>query len=122
MVMRIWDGVTDPFVGYMVDKTNGRFGKNRPFMILGNVILAVTSFVMFHVTHLLPEGARFIFFIVVACVYYLGSVLLPSLPRAAWPMTRNSAPCLSPSALCTTRSSLPVWPLWLPTWLLLTKA
>lgn len=41
-------------------------------MILGNVILAVTSFVMFHVTHLLPEGARFIFFIVVACVYYLG--------------------------------------------------
>ena len=70
--MRIWDGVTDPFVGYMVDKTNGRFGKNRPFMILGNVILAVTSFVMFHVTHLLPEGARFIFFIVVACVYYLG--------------------------------------------------
>lgn len=72
MVMRIWDGVTDPFVGYMVDKTNGRFGKNRPFMILGNVILAVTSFVMFHVTHLLPEGARFIFFIVVACVYYLG--------------------------------------------------
>lgn len=72
MVMRIWDGVTDPFVGYMVDKTNGRFGKNRPFMILGNVILAVTSFVMFHVTHLLPEGALFIFFIVVACVYYLG--------------------------------------------------
>lgn len=72
MVMRIWDGVTDPFVGYMVDKTNGRFGKNRLFMILGNVILAVTSFVMFHVTHLLPEGARFIFFIVVACVYYLG--------------------------------------------------
>lgn len=70
--MRIWDGVTDPFVGSMVDKTNGRFGKNRPFMILGNVILAVTSFVMFHVTHLLPEGARFIFFIVVACVYYLG--------------------------------------------------
>lgn len=31
-----------------------------------------TIFVMFHVTHLLPEGARFIFFIVVACVYYLG--------------------------------------------------
>ena len=24
-IMRIWDGVTDPFVGMMVDKTNGRF-------------------------------------------------------------------------------------------------
>lgn len=27
MMMRIWDGVTDPFVGFMVDKTNGKFGK-----------------------------------------------------------------------------------------------
>ena len=42
--MRIWDGVTDPFIGYMVDKTNSKFGKNRPFMVIGNVILAVGSF------------------------------------------------------------------------------
>lgn len=34
MAMRIWDGVTDPFIGYMVDKTNGKFGKNRPFMVI----------------------------------------------------------------------------------------
>ena len=33
-IMRIWDGVTDPFVGMMVDKTNGKFGKNRPFLSL----------------------------------------------------------------------------------------
>ena len=74
MMMRIWDGVTDPFVGFMVDKTNGRFGKNRPFMVIGNVILAVASFILFHVTHHLPENTaiRFGFFIVVAAIYYLG--------------------------------------------------
>ena len=38
MAMRIWDGVTDPFVGFMVDKTNGKFGKNRPFMVIGNIL------------------------------------------------------------------------------------
>ena len=27
MIMRIWDGVTDPFIGYIVDKTDGKFGK-----------------------------------------------------------------------------------------------
>lgn len=37
MAMRIWDGVTDPFIGYMVDKTNGKFGKNRPFMVIGSI-------------------------------------------------------------------------------------
>ena len=74
MFMRIWDGVTDPFIGFVVDKTNGKFGKNRPFMVIGNAILLVTSFVLFHVTHKLPENTaiRFGFFIVVAAVYYVG--------------------------------------------------
>lgn len=72
MMMRIWDGVTDPFVGFMVDKTNGKFGKNRPFMVIGNIILLITSFILFHVTHLLPMAIRFPFFIVVFAIYYLG--------------------------------------------------
>ncbi len=74
MFMRIWDGVTDPFIGYVVDKTNGKFGKNRPFMLIGNLILLVTSFIMFQVTYRLPENTavRFAFFIVISAIYYIG--------------------------------------------------
>ena len=72
MMMRLWDGVTDPVVGLLVDKTNGKFGKNRPFMVIGNVILFVTSWILFNVTHTLPEAVRFPFFIVVSAIYYLG--------------------------------------------------
>lgn len=74
MFMRIWDGVTDPFIGFTVDKTNGKFGKNRPFMVIGQIILCVASFILFHVTPLLPENTtvRFAFFIVVSAVYYVG--------------------------------------------------
>ena len=73
MIMRLWDGVTDPIVGFMVDKTNGKFGKNRPFMVIGNLILCVTSFILFHVTHLLPEGPiRLVFFVIMSAVYYIG--------------------------------------------------
>lgn len=74
MMMRLWDGVTDPFIGYLVDRTNTKFGKNRPFMVIGNAILCVASFIMFHVTHLLPEGGpiRFIFFIFINMIYYIG--------------------------------------------------
>ena len=74
MIMRMWDGVTDPFIGYMVDRTTTRFGKNRPFMVIGQVILCVSSFVLFHVTHLLPENAilRSAFFVLVSMVYYIG--------------------------------------------------
>ena len=74
MMMRIWDGVTDPIIGFVVDKTDGKFGKNRPFMVIGNVILCTMSFVLYHVTHLLPENTaiRFAFFIVVSAIYYIG--------------------------------------------------
>lgn len=88
-IMRIWDGVTDPFVGLILDKTNGKFGKNRPFMVIGNVILFVTSYILFHFTHLIgtpiettAEGIqvlsagdatlRFVFFTVVSAIYYIG--------------------------------------------------
>lgn len=36
-IMRVWDGITDPFVGYIIDKTDGKFGKNRPFIIIGQI-------------------------------------------------------------------------------------
>ncbi|MBQ0001329.1 MAG: MFS transporter [Clostridiales bacterium] len=72
MMMRIWDGVTDPFIGFTVDKTNGKFGKNRPFMVIGQLILLVMSYIMFHFTPSVPEAARYPFFIVCAAIYYIG--------------------------------------------------
>ena len=74
MIMRIWDGVTDPFIGYAVDKTNGKLGKNRPFMIIGNVILCVMSYVMLHMTHKISDSTsvKFAFFIVCEAIYYVG--------------------------------------------------
>ena len=74
MIMRLWDGVTDPFIGFVVDKTNGRFGKNRPFIVIGQVILCISSFILFHVTHKLPENTaiRFTFFIIFSMIYYVG--------------------------------------------------
>ena len=73
MIMRIWDGVTDPFIGYIVDRTDGKLGKNRPFMILGNLILCLCSFLMFFVTPKLPEGGvRIAWFFLINALYYIG--------------------------------------------------
>ena len=57
-IMRVWDGVTDPFVGMIVDKTNTKFGKNRPFIVIGNVILFLTTFIMFRVIPTTPTGTK----------------------------------------------------------------
>ena len=72
MMMRIFDGITDPFVAMLVDKTNGRFGKNRPFMLVGNLTMFISTLLMFRVTPILPQGIRLVWFIAVNVVYYLG--------------------------------------------------
>lgn len=71
-IMRVWDGVTDPFVGMVVDKTNSKFGKNRPFIVIGNLILFSTTFLMFHFVPNLGSSVRFIVFIIIYLVYILG--------------------------------------------------
>ncbi len=71
-IMRMWDGVTDPLIGYVVDKTNSKFGKNRPFILIGNLILLVTSFIIFKITPSLPMVARLPFYIILYMFYIIG--------------------------------------------------
>ncbi len=72
MIMRIFDGVTDPFVAMIVDKTNGKFGKNRPFMLIGNVTMFLSTLLMFRLTPVLPQGIRLVWFFAINVVYYMG--------------------------------------------------
>ncbi len=71
-VMRLWDGVTDPIIGIVLDKTNGKFGKNRPFLVLGQIIMLIMSAMMFFVTPKFPKAAQFVMFIVFYAVYIIG--------------------------------------------------
>ncbi|MDO4356364.1 MAG: MFS transporter [Clostridia bacterium] len=71
-IMRIWDGVTDPFVGMLVDNTNTKFGKNRPFIVLGQVILFAMTFLIFRLLPNVTTSMRFVVFLILYCVYIVG--------------------------------------------------
>ena len=70
--MRVFDGITDPVIGYILDKTNGRFGKFRPFIVLGYILMAASSLVLFFTTHLVPRFIRAPYFIIIYAVYIIG--------------------------------------------------
>ena len=97
-IMRIWDGVTDPFVGMMVDKTNVKFGKNRPFIVIGQIIMFVTTFVMFNFIPKMGTGVRFVAFIIIymiyICLLYTSPVprptRVPSRPPASTALTTTA--------------------------------
>ena len=71
-IMRVWDGVTDPFVGMIVDRTNTKFGKNRPFIVIGQVILFGTTFLMFRIIPTVNPSIRFPVYIVLYMLYIIG--------------------------------------------------
>ncbi len=78
-IMRLWDGVTDPLVGFLVDRfrETEKMGKTRLCLIAGGVLLFINSFLMFNVTDRLPEGAlRPVFFIIFTLIYYIGYTFL----------------------------------------------
>lgn len=80
---RILDGLTDPIIGFVMDRTETKIGKFRPFMILGNVVLASTVLIMFITTHHVPESMRFFYFVAIYVVYIIGYTFQTCSTRAA---------------------------------------
>lgn len=73
-LMRVFDGVTDPVLGGMMDKTKTKLGKFRPFMIIGNAMLAFSVIVMMLVSQL-ANGIiwlQWVLYIVSYIIYVLG--------------------------------------------------
>lgn len=87
--MRIFDGITDPLVGFLLDKSEGRIGKFRPFMIVGNIVLAGSVLIMFNVTHLMPESLRLLFFIFIYAFNIIGYTCQTSVTKAAQTVLTN---------------------------------
>ena len=90
--MRVFDAITDPIIGAMMDKTNGRFGKFRPFMVLGNLIMAVSVLVLYLATPLIPatmKALRYTAFILLYAVWVIGYTFQTSVTRSAQAVLTN---------------------------------
>ncbi|MCQ6275645.1 MFS transporter [Bacillus sp. V3B] len=88
--MRLFDGVTDPIIGFVIDKTETKFGKFRPLMVIGNIILAVSVVVMYQFTHLIPESFRLIFFVAIYGVYIIGYTFQTACTKGAQTVLTNN--------------------------------
>jgi probable glucitol transport protein GutA len=70
-VTRALDAFIDPVVGMMIDRTETKFGKFRPFMVLGNVVMIVSSLLIFYGTRLIPADATAAKYVVYTLFYIL---------------------------------------------------
>lgn len=47
LIAKIWDGINDPIMGVIVDKTRSKMGKMRPYLLWASIPYAVCTILMF---------------------------------------------------------------------------
>lgn len=90
--MRVFDAITDPIIGAIMDKTDGKFGKFRPFMVLGNIVMAVSVIALYILTPMVPESMmwlRYTLFIALYAVWVIGYTFQTSVTRSAQSVLTN---------------------------------
>ena len=73
-----WDAITDPFMGYMAERTRTKWGVYRPYLLFGNIPLALSFILLFWVPPL--EGGALFFFLLFANLLHRTCFTLVSVP------------------------------------------
>ena len=90
--MRLFDAITDPIIGALMDKTNTKFGKFRPFMVIGNVIMAVSAILLYFCTRFISVDMmwlRYVLFVLFYALYVIGYTFQTSVTRSGQTVLTN---------------------------------
>lgn len=82
MIARVFDAINDPFMGILVAKTNTKWGRFRPWVLLGTVLNAIVLVYMFNVPSLSGSSLMTYF----SVIYILWGVTYTMMDIPYWSM------------------------------------
>ncbi|MCQ1059722.1 melibiose:sodium transporter MelB [Photobacterium sp. ZSDE20] len=80
LVARIWDTVNDPMLGYIVAKTKSKWGRYKPWILVGNILNAITIIALFS-AHMLDGTSQLVY---IAATYVLWGMTYTMLDAPFW--------------------------------------
>lgn len=87
---RLLDAFTDPIIGLLIDKTDSKFGRFRPWMIIGSIILNISFFFMFSGIDLGSKTANLILIVGLYIIWVWGYTFQCSVTKSAQTILTNN--------------------------------
>ena len=82
MIPRFWDAVSDPLAGYISDNTRSRWGRRRPYIVVGGIAVAMAFILIWTVPKGLSEWGIFAYYLGMNLIFFT-AVTIFSVPLVA---------------------------------------
>ncbi len=82
LISKIWDAVTDPFMGYFSDRTRSPWGRRRPYYLAGIPLIFLSFVMLWFPVNYDSELSRFVY-ILIAYMFFNTVVTLVMVPYQA---------------------------------------
>lgn len=104
LIAKVWDGINDPIMGVIIDKTRNKMGKMRPYLLYGAVPFGLVIIAMFlPLGNVLSSLGKVVFMYASYLLYDFMSTLvgvpLDGLPAVASPNSEERAKIISVSRI-----------------------
>jgi GPH family glycoside/pentoside/hexuronide:cation symporter len=67
---RLWEAITDPLIGNLSDNTRTRWGRRRPFLVVGSILGGILCALMWMPPTLLGGNGLFVYFLVTSILFF----------------------------------------------------
>lgn len=79
LIVRMFDAITDPVIGYLSDRSRFKHGTRKPYMVAGALLTVISGYFLYTP----PENVSVFYFGIWFMAFYLGFTLF-EIPHLAW--------------------------------------
>jgi GPH family glycoside/pentoside/hexuronide:cation symporter len=72
---RFFDAVTDPVMGFVSDNTSSKWGRRRPYILVGGILSAITFVLLWQLDENNSSEYNFWYFLIMSMVFLIGNTM-----------------------------------------------